>query len=98
MLDAFTPLWSATVIHTLGCWPLVRLCLAEKQANNLDFELQENLDHAADQLDEVRGVVVGALLVEDHVACHLGLVVEHIIVAVEDVLSLPHAVGNDATK
>ena len=56
------------------------------------------LDHAANQLDKGRGVVVGALLIEDHVAGHAGLVVEDIVVAVEDMLSLPHVEGDDAAK
>ena len=98
MPATLTPLWSATVIHTLGCWPLARYCLVEKEAIISKFEIKTNLDHAADQLDEVSGVVVGALLVEDHVASHVGLVVEHIIVAVEDVFPLPHAVGNDTAQ
>ena len=35
------------------------------------------------QLNKVRGIVVGALLVEDHVAGHAGLEVENIVVTVE---------------
>ena len=56
------------------------------------------LDHVANKLDESGRVVVGALLIEDHVTGHPRLVVEDIVVAVEDMLSLPHVEGNDAAK
>ena len=56
------------------------------------------LDHAANKLNKSRGVVVGALLVEDHVAGHLRLVVKDIVIAVEDMLPFPHPKGDDATQ
>ena len=56
------------------------------------------LNHAADQLDKGGGVVVGSLLVEDHVAGHAGPVVQNIVVAVEDMLSVPHEEGNYAAQ
>ena len=56
------------------------------------------LDHAVDESYEVRGIFVVALISKDHVACHPWLVVQDVVIAVEDMLSISHAKGNDTAK
>ena len=51
------------------------------------------LDHAVDEPYEVRGIFVVALISKDP-----WLVVQDVVIAVEDILSISHVKGNDMPR